>query len=150
MILRGDFVTLKVYSRQLCHEFYQNYVADPMMTDEVYIYDENLVDKYYEIKVLNDSRRFFAILIGSEIIGEIQLKNINFEQKHATLSIILRDDSVKNKGYGTEAEQLIFKYAKEKLHLKTIYADAVKKNERSKHVFVKVGFTGLLSIKRTS
>lgn len=116
-----------------------------MMTDEIYVYDELKVDKYYDLKVLNDSRRFFAIMLGSEIIGEIQLKNIDFDQKHATLSIILREDSVKNKGYGTDAERLIFQYAKDHLHLKTIFADAVKRNMRSKHVFEKLGFSYIKS-----
>lgn len=46
----------------------------------------------------------------------------------------------KNKGYGTQAEILMMQYAVSKLGLKTIYADAVLKNQRSQHVLKKVGF----------
>lgn len=52
----------------------------------------------------------------------------------------MADDLVKNKGYGTEAEKLIVEYGFDKLELEIIYADAVKRNSRSKHVLEKIGF----------
>lgn len=57
-----------------------------------------------------------------------------------TLSIHLIDDSVKGKGFGTEAERLLIKYAIEDLGLHTIYADAIHRNNRSKHILEKLGF----------
>ena len=56
------------------------------------------------------------------------------------MGIHLRDDSVKEKGYGTLAERLILQYAFEELEMIAVNADAVLKNTRSQHVLEKVGF----------
>ena len=55
----------------------------------------------------------------------------------------MSEDKVKNKGYGSEAERLILAYGFEVLNLRTIYADAVHRNYRSKHVLEKLGFDHL-------
>ena len=52
----------------------------------------------------------------------------------------MQNDSVKGKGYGTQAEKLAIKYAFEKLGMLAVNADAVLKNTRSQHVLEKVGF----------
>lgn len=56
------------------------------------------------------------------------------------MGIRLRDDSVKEKEYGTQAERLILQYAFEELEMIAVNADAVLKNTRSQHVLEKVGF----------
>ena len=56
------------------------------------------------------------------------------------MGIHLRDDSVKEKGYGTQAESLILQYAFEELEMVAVNADAALKNTRSQHVLEKVGF----------
>ena len=48
--------------------------------------------------------------------------------------------SVKNRGYGTQAEILALRYAFNDLRLKTVFADAVSRNIRSQHVLEKAGF----------
>lgn len=50
------------------------------------------------------------------------------------------NDIFKGKGYGTEAIRLLIDYAINILGLKTIYADAVHRNYRSKHILGKLGF----------
>lgn len=84
--------------------------------------------------------RFFAICHNNKVIDEVQIKRIDFEKRCGTLSIHLINDTVKGKGFGTEAEQLIIDYAINDLGLHTIYADAVHRNSRSKHILVKLGF----------
>ena len=61
------------------------------------------------------------------------------ENGTATLSIHTRNDLVKNRGYGTQAEILTMEYAFEALGVQTVFADA-HKNKRSQHVLEKVGF----------
>ncbi len=82
----------------------------------------------------------FAILLGEEVIGEIQLKRLDMNQKVGTLSIQLSHDDVKGKGYGTEAEQLIINHGFQTLGLRKILADTVPQNNRSKHILKKLGF----------
>ena len=79
-------------------------------------------------------------MLDAEVIGELQLKQIDRDRKECTLSIHMQNDSVKGKGYGTQAEKLAIKYAFEKLGMLAVNADAVLKNTRSQHVLEKVGF----------
>ena len=69
-----------------------------------------------------------------------KLKGIDTKKRECGMGIHLRDDSVKEKGYGTQAERLILQYAFEELGMIAVNADAVLKNTRSQHVLEKVGF----------
>lgn len=124
----------------LCQEVYRNYVPDPMMTDEPFSYTEEWVNQYFAFRDGDPARRFFAVTVAGRAIGEIQVKYLNFIVKKGNIGIILTNDSVKGKGYGTEAERLITQYAFQKLGLNVLYADAVLRNTRSQHVMEKLGF----------
>lgn len=145
LIIKGEKIVLMPYTLERCHEFFIDYVSDSAMTYDTYIYDKEKVDRYYQNKVLDVSRCFFAICFNEKTIGEIQIKRIDTEKQCGTLSIHLVNDSFKGKGYGTEAEQLLLNHATNTLGLKTIYADAVHRNQRSKHILEKLGFTYLYS-----
>lgn len=140
MKLKGKSISLETYTNERCHEFWGKYVSDYDMWEVDYVYNKEKVDKYYETKVNDKSRRFFAICHNGKTVGEVQLKHIDVEQKCGTLSIHFSSDIYKNRGWGTEAEQLIIKYAFEELGLNTIYADVVHRNTRSQHVLEKNGF----------
>jgi tellurite methyltransferase len=147
VVSRRKMVTISLlpYTKERVHEFYKEYIPDAMIfskDDDItpFVYREDKVERYYETKVLDPSRRYFAICLGIKVIGEIQLKYIDFEKKCATLSIILANDSVKGYGYGTQAEYVLLNYAFEELGLDIVYADAVHRNKRSQHVLGKLGF----------
>jgi len=140
MDIVGKEIDLLPYTIERCHGFWKDYVADYDMTHEEYNYDEDKVNKYYQIKVLDENRRFFAICRKGKVIGEIQLKRIDFNDKHGTMSIVLSNNTHKNKGYGTEAEKLLISYAFESLELNCIYADTIIRNKRSQHVLENLGF----------
>lgn len=140
MEILGTAIDLLPYTIERCHEFWKDYVADYDMTHEEYNYDEDKVNKYYQVKVLDEDRKFFAICRNGKTIGEIQLKRIDFKDKHGIMSIVLSNNTHKNKGYGTEAERLLINYAFESLGLNTIYADTIIRNKRSQYVLEKLGF----------
>jgi len=140
MILKGEWITLQMMAREDCHHLYRKYVADPQMTEKAFVYDKDKVDKYFDIKTNESSRLVFSIKNSHEVIGEIQLKKINKILREATLSLLIANDSYKNKGYGTEAEKLIIDYAFEVLNFTRILADTTKINHRSKYVLKKLGF----------
>lgn len=52
----------------------------------------------------------------------------------------MKNDSVRNEGYGISAEVLAQQYAFNEMGMLTVYAYAVLKNTRSQHVLEKVGF----------
>ena len=136
----GEKITLNPYTLEMCKKFYKAYVSDLNMMDTKYIYNEEKVYEFYKTKVLDHSRCFFAICINSSVIGEIQLKRIDLEKSCGTLSIHIVNNKYKGYGYGTEAEKLLINYARNELELKTIFADTVHRNDRSKHILLKLGF----------
>ena len=73
-------------------------------------------------------------------VGEIALKHMDEKIKQGELSIHLQNDTVKNKGYGTQAERLILEYAFQTLGMNAVIAGSVLKNTRSRHTLEKVGF----------
>ncbi|MDF2504564.1 GNAT family N-acetyltransferase [Clostridium sp.] len=143
MVLKGEKIILVPYTIERCHEFFKEYVADSAMTYDAYTYDKENVDRYFQNRTLDSSRMIFAICHNNNTVGEIQIKQIDLEKLCCTLSVHLVNDSVKGKGYGTEAQRLLIDYAINKLGLKTIYADVIHRNHRSKHVLEKLGFEHL-------
>lgn len=137
-------ISLQLMTRELCHQIYKKWENDDsiymdMGLFKTYIYDEEKVDKYFDANQ-NPSRLLFAIMLGDNAIGELQLKQIDMKTKECTLSIHMQNDAAKGKEYGTRAEQLAIEYAFEKLGMKAVNADTVIKNIRSQHVLEKVGF----------
>ncbi|MDE6407563.1 MAG: GNAT family N-acetyltransferase [Anaeroplasmataceae bacterium] len=131
-------------TRKLCYQLYLSWENDSSIYMDMslfskYQYDENAVNQYFDSKQ-NSSRILFAILKGEKPIGELQLKEINMTSKECTLSIHLQNDTVKDKGYGTRAEQLAIQYAFDVLGMVAVNADTIIKNTRSQHVLEKVGF----------
>ena len=138
-------IRLKVMTRELCHELYRHWTNDvPIYMDmhlfHPYVYDEVAVNRYYDTKRSDASRRLLVIMLGDKAIGELQLKCIDHDKKECTLSIHMQDDAVKGKGYGTQAERLAVKFAFDKLGMIAVNADTLIKNTRSQHVLGKVGF----------
>lgn len=139
-----ETVSLKRMTRELCHELYQGWCHDPSICIDAssfqpFHYDEASVDRYFDSK--NDpSHRMFVILLGERPIGELQLKRIDPEKAECTLSIHMQNDTVKGKGFGTQAECMAVQYAFEEMGMAAVNADTVAGNTRSQHVLEKVGF----------
>ena len=137
-------IHLEIMTREQCHELYRSWENDPdIYTDmslyKPYKYSEESVNRYYDVKQ-EPTRILFAIISDGYVVGELQLKKIDFGTKECTMSIHLQNDGVKGRGYGTQAELLALEYAFDILKMKAVNADAVLKNERSQYVLQKVGF----------
>ena len=139
MLLNNGLKLIPMTS-ELYHKEKMNYIADPMMCDSPYVYNKTNAQKEYDKRVNDKNRRWFAIVKGTTVIGDVYFKNIDLENKTATLSIALTQDCYKGKGYGTAVIKKMIDYGINDLHLTIIYADAVLRNTRSQHVLKKVGF----------
>ena len=133
-------VSLKPMTRQMCHEFYQNFQNDPAIGHYYeYVYTPEIADSYFERNSV-PGKKLFAIMVENRIIGEVKLKKIDEQARECSMGIHLQNDTVKGKGYGTQAERLILQYAFEELGMVAVNAKAVLQNTRSQHVLEKVGF----------
>lgn len=139
-----QIIRLKKMTRELCHELYKHWSNDASIYADMsgfkpYAYNEAQVDRYFESKS-ESSRIVFAIMLDGSPIGELHLKRIDLEKAECTLSIHMQNDTVKGKGYGTQAERLAIKIAFEEMGMAAVNADTIMKNTRSQHVLEKVGF----------
>ena len=137
-------IELVKMTRELCHQLYHGWENDEAIYMDMnlfrpYVYNADQVDRYFDARQQPD-RVLFAIMNGNAPVGELQLKQIDTEKKECTLSIHMKNDSVKGLGYGTQAERLAVAYAFGTLGMNTVFADTVLKNTRSQHVLEKAGF----------
>ncbi len=137
-------IRLTEMTRALCRAFFSEFTHDPDLFTEnqpftEYVYAQEKADAYWQRH--RDLRRVhLAVMLQDEPIGEIILKNIDRNAKVCTMGITVKNDTFKNKGYGTQAEKMALEFAFSDLGMKTVRADALLKNERSKHVLKKAGF----------
>lgn len=139
-ILYGEKIQLVPMTGARWHDFYKNYVIDPMMDTTPYAYDFDRAEKAYRLKSTDATRLYFSIAADEKNIGMIYLKHINSADSTAEVGIALVNDPVKGNGFGTEAIQLLIQYAFDALQLKSLAADSVLRNTRSQHVLEKAGF----------
>lgn len=102
------------------------------------------LEQYYYNHAMQDDEFWFAIIkIGmDEHIGNIKLGPINWIHRRADLSLFIGRKDLWKKGYGTEAINLITKYAFETLGLHKIEAGVYRQNHGSLRAFGNAGYKG--------
>ena len=138
-------LSLKEATLPLCHAFYQRFVHAPELFEDKsaipqYRYDPERVEKYYADRQGLPDRRYYYIMLGGEVIGELVFKKINPESKSCELGICLVNDDRKNRGLGTAALRMALALGFGALGMETILADSLLSNARSQHVLLKLGF----------
>ena len=141
-------LTLTPMTRELFHELYRGFQYDPdlFMDMELFekakgsVYSAERTDAKFDKHAGDASYISFAVMLGGRVIGEAVLKHMDREKKSCELGIHLIDDTVKGRGYGTEAEKLAIEYAFSELGMETVLADTIIKNARSQHILGKLGF----------
>ncbi len=141
-------VELQPMTRERMHELYRGFSLDPDIFMDMslyeqkknYVYNPEKVDALFDMREDEEGSRAFAVMLGDKVIGEVGLRHFDPEKKECELSIHLQNDSVKNLGYGTQAEKLAIRYAFDVLGAESIFAESLVKNTRSQHILEKLGF----------
>lgn len=100
------------------------------------LYLDNAHKDIYEAKQL----RLCICNTSNEVVGLIDLFDFDPHNHRAGIGIVIMEEKDRNKGLGLEALQLLENYAFGGLHLKQLYANVLADNERSIHLFKKMGF----------
>ncbi len=89
-----------------------------------------------------DDSAYFAIADKTSLayIGGIDLTSIDSIDRVAILSIVIGDPSNRNKGYGSEAIQLLLKHAFQELKLHKVELNVSAENEQAVRCYAKNGF----------
>jgi diamine N-acetyltransferase len=101
-------------------------------------YLENAHQDIYEAKQL---RLVICKKDDFTAIGLIDLFEFDARNNRAGIGIVIKNALDKNKGFGSEAVELLIDYCFLKLNLNQIFANIGTKNEASLKLFSKFGFT---------
>lgn len=74
-------------------------------------------------------------------IGSIAFDDIDWRNRQAEFGIIIGEKSFWNRGYGTQAVQLLVKHGFHTLNLNRIYLHVFETNPHAIHAYEKAGFT---------
>ena len=99
-------------------------------------YLENSHRDIYDVKQL----RLVICENAGETVGLIDIFDFDPKNRRAALGILIINRKNRNKGYGTEALQLVCKYCFTHLGLHQVYANVGSDNASSKLLFEKAGF----------
>ena len=104
----------------------------------------NIMDYEREREFLNSIKdgKIFAVRLieNDELLGNIELFNVNILQKNAYLGIMLGNPEYQRKGYGKEAINLILDYGFSFLNLYSISLTVFEYNEVAYNLYKKIGF----------
>ncbi len=143
--LLGDRVELRRHDRTN-YGLYAEWYGDPeiwhLTSWSPAPLNRSLVEKLFEDRELSLSDDSFAIHLrdGQEPIGVISLMNVSEANESAELSIIVGDPEDRRKGYGSEAIDLLLRYAFESVGLNRIGLSAFDFNEEAISAYEKLGF----------
>ncbi|MCF7920056.1 MAG: GNAT family N-acetyltransferase [Candidatus Cloacimonetes bacterium] len=91
--------------------------------------------------IKNNSQIFSIVLFEEEkLIGTCSFFDIDKDDRKAELGIMIGDKTCWNKGYGTEALELLLDYGFNILNLNNIYLKAFDYNKRALVCYEKLGF----------
>lgn len=100
-------------------------------------YLENAHQDIYEAKQL---RLAICINENNSTIGLIDLFDFDPKNNRAGIGILIKNASDRSKGLGSEALDLLIRYAFQQLQLHQLYANIGEDNQASLHLFTKFGF----------
>lgn len=142
--LEGKQVYLRPIQLEETDDYYQR-LFDPTtryLTGTQHSFTKDQVQRYFEAKSQDSSRLFQLIALKSsdEVIGDIELQDINGFNRSAQLRIAIDTSQHQGKGYGTEAILLMLEHAFGVMNLHRIELNVYSFNERAIHVYEKIGF----------
>jgi RimJ/RimL family protein N-acetyltransferase len=146
-MIYGKRLRLRGIERSDLPRFHE-WLNDPEVTDGISLYlplsmtdEEQWFEKATHI---GQDERPLAIEMknadGWCLIGNIGLFNLEWANRSAEFGIFIGDKSLWNKGYGTEAVELILRHGFETLNLNRIYLRVYSTNPRAKRSYEKAGF----------
>ncbi|TFG32189.1 N-acetyltransferase [Candidatus Thorarchaeota archaeon] len=95
-----------------------------------------------QLQMKNRSSYYFVIedVSTSRFIGTVSLNAIDWLSKSSGMGIAIHDPQDWEKGYGTEAMQLVIDFGWQHLNLRRIELSVYSFNPRARYVYEKLGF----------
>ncbi|RNC89821.1 MAG: N-acetyltransferase [Allomuricauda sp.] len=106
-------------------------------------YLQNAHRDIYEVRQL----RLAICSLEGEVLGLIDMYDFDPKNRKVGIGIIVKEEKNRNMGIGAEAISVLCDYGFSTLGLHQVYANILESNERSIHLFKKLGFS-MVGIKK--
>ncbi len=98
-----------------------------------------LIEELQDIQKAKQARWMICLSINNKAIGNVDLTEIDFKNKQATVGILIADKELRNKGFASEAIRLIEVEAV-KIGVEKLVCTIHQSNKASIALFLKSGF----------
>ena len=143
-IFEGNRIYLRELKEEDASQEYCNWLNDPLVNKYLETKKATIKElkKYIREKKENENCIFLGIFIKDtdKHIGNVKLEPIDWNDKKATLGILIGDKNYWGKGICTIATKLVTEYAFEKLGLKKIDLGVLSENKAAIVCYLKSGF----------
>ncbi len=143
-IFDGKLVRLTVVDPEKDAEFLAKWNHDSEFSrllndDAAYMWTPKQIKEWYE-KEQKNYDFIIRTLIDDRPIGFISLSGFNWAARHAWVGIGLGEREFWGKGYGTEAMQILLRFAFEEINLNRVNLTVFEYNLRAQKSYLKCGF----------
>lgn len=141
-VLRGDLVTLRPLRPEDAEAMFHS-LDDPEAmrltgTQESFTLEE--VQRHCAAKANAPDRIDYAIMADGEMVGEVVINEIDMRNRSGGFRIAVWYPRNRNRGYGSQAAQLIIDHAFRTLGFNRIELEVYAFNPRARHVYERLGF----------
>ncbi len=118
----------------------QSFLGPPIVRSRKYMEEWLLKASVWD--PWNDGHLVLAIeeKVTTEFLGIARLEDIRLPHNRCEIGISIYDPKNREKGFGTDAMVVMLRVGFQILGLNSIYLDTMEDNERSIHVYKKIGF----------
>ncbi|MGB2728969.1 MAG: GNAT family N-acetyltransferase [Halobacteriota archaeon] len=142
--IEGKKIYLKVLDEENATQEYCDWLNDPEVNEYLETKEATVEElkRYIKEKKESPNCLFLGIILkeNNKHIGNIKLEPIDFNDKKATLGILMGDKEYWGIGIGTEATKLLVGYAFNSLDLKEVNLGVLSENKAAIKVYKKAGF----------
>src|SRR3989338_10772979 len=129
----------------------RKWLRDPYIVDLTFVipgpekraslpFNEEMMDQYIEVLMSDRTRKTFAIDVGEHHIGNIGLKEINFENKKAELFIEIGESEYRGLGIGKAAMAILMDYVFGEMGLEEMILEVLEFNQAALRVYRQLCF----------
>ena len=145
-MLKGKRIKLAPLDRKYI-DLFLKWFNDPEITQYLTMYKpltRDWEEEWFDALTHKEDAVYFSIHVIKEesepIIGNCAIQNINSKDRTASCGITIGEKEYQNKGYGTEAIELLVYYGFNTLNLNRIELSVYDFNSRAFKTYRKVGF----------
>ncbi len=129
----------------------RKWLQDPYILDLTFVipgpekratlpFDEKMMDQYIDVLLSDRSRKTFAIEVDGNHVGNVGLKEINFETKKAELFIEIGESDYRGLGVGKAAMAILMDYVFTQMGLDEMVLEVLEFNQAALRVYQQLGF----------